>query len=96
MKKIIVACGGAVATSTIAAEEIKNLCADNGIESEIIQCRVSEIDSYIDNDVVFICTTAKIDKTFGEIPLFRGLPLITGVKVDALKKKMLAVLKKES
>ncbi|WP_372882929.1 PTS galactitol transporter subunit IIB [Psychromonas sp.] len=94
MKKIIVACGGAVATSTIAAEEIKNLCADNGIESEIIQCRVSDIDSYIDADVVFICTTAKIDRTFGEIPLFRGLPLITGVGAEPLKKKMLAVLKK--
>lgn len=29
MKKVIVACGGAVATSTMAAEEIKELCEEN-------------------------------------------------------------------
>ena len=30
-RKVIVACGGAVATSTMAAEEIKELCADHNI-----------------------------------------------------------------
>ncbi len=31
-RKIIVACGGAVATSTMAAEEIKELCEAHHIE----------------------------------------------------------------
>ena len=30
-KKIIVACGGAVATSTIAANKVVELCKENGI-----------------------------------------------------------------
>lgn len=30
-RKIIVACGGAVATSTMAAEEIKELCQNHNI-----------------------------------------------------------------
>lgn len=30
-RKIIVACGGAVATSTMAAEEIKELCQSHNI-----------------------------------------------------------------
>lgn len=92
MKKAIVACGGAVATSTMAAEEIKDLCADNNIDIEIVQCRVNEIDTYINEDVVFICTTAKVDRTFGELPLFHGMPFISGVGADALKEKMLTVL----
>ncbi|MCG6461258.1 PTS galactitol transporter subunit IIB, partial [Vibrio parahaemolyticus] len=36
-KQIIVACGGAVATSTMAAEEIKDLCKEHGISVEISQ-----------------------------------------------------------
>ncbi len=39
-RKIIVACGGAVATSTMAAEEIKELCQSHNIPVELIQCRV--------------------------------------------------------
>ena len=34
-KKIIVACGGAVATSTIAAIKLEDLCRQYGIEAEI-------------------------------------------------------------
>ena len=46
-RKIIVACGGAVATSTMAAEEIKELCQNHNIPVELIQCRVNEIETYI-------------------------------------------------
>lgn len=93
MKKAIVACGGAVATSTMAAEEIKDLCADNNIDIEIVQCRVNEIETYLSDSVALVCTTAKVDRTFGDIPLFHGMPFISGVGIDALKEKMLTVLK---
>ena len=46
-KKVIVACGGAVATSTIAANKVVDLCKKNGIDVEICQIRISEIDSYL-------------------------------------------------
>ena len=45
-RKIIVACGGAVATSTMAAEEIKELCQNHNIPVELIQCQVNEIETY--------------------------------------------------
>ncbi len=38
----------AVATSTMAAEEIKELCADHNIELDLVQCRVNEIETYMD------------------------------------------------
>ncbi|WP_000823268.1 PTS galactitol transporter subunit IIB [Escherichia coli] len=66
-RKIIVACGGAVATSTMAAEEIKELCQNHNIPVELIQCRVNEIETYMDG-VHLICTTAKVDRSFGDIP----------------------------
>ncbi|MCE3738075.1 PTS galactitol transporter subunit IIB, partial [Escherichia coli] len=66
-RKIIVACGGAVATSTMAAEEIKELCQSHNIPVELIQCRVNEIETYMDG-VHLICTTAKVERSFGDIP----------------------------
>ncbi|TCP97285.1 PTS system galactitol-specific EIIB component (Gat family) [Cricetibacter osteomyelitidis] len=91
-KKVIVACGGAVATSTLAAEEIKELCAENNIPLELVQCRINEIDSYID-DVDLICATAKISQTYGDVPIVHGMPFVSGVGIDELKEKILTILR---
>ncbi|EJF9199397.1 PTS galactitol transporter subunit IIB [Escherichia coli] len=90
-RKIIVACGGAVATSTMAAEEIKELCQNHNIPVELIQCRVNEIETYMDG-VHLICTTAKVDRSFGDIPLVHGMPFISGVGIEALQNKILTIL----
>lgn len=90
-RKVIVACGGAVATSTMAAEEIKDLCEEKGITVEIVQCRVNEIETYMDG-VDLICTTAKVDRTFGDIPVVHGMPFVSGVGIEALQAKILAIL----
>lgn len=90
-RKIIVACGGAVATSTMAAEEIKDLCEENNIQLDIVQCRVNEIETYLDG-VDLICTTARVEREFGNIPVVHGMPFISGVGIDALKEKILTIL----
>lgn len=90
-RKVIVACGGAVATSTMAAEEIKELCEENGIALEIVQCRVNEIETYMDG-ADLICTTARVDRKFGDIPVVHGMPFISGVGIDALREKILTAL----
>ncbi|ORM71174.1 PTS galactitol transporter subunit IIB [Pantoea rwandensis] len=90
-RKVIVACGGAVATSTMAAEEIKDLCEENSITVEIVQCRVNEIETYMDG-VDLICTTARVDRQFGDIPVVHGMPFISGVGINALREKILTVL----
>ncbi|MCX8601522.1 MULTISPECIES: PTS galactitol transporter subunit IIB [unclassified Gilliamella] len=89
---MIVACGGAVATSTLAAEEIKELCNENNIELDLVQCRINEINTFID-DVDLICTTAKMDQTFGDIPIVHGMPFVSGVGIEQLKAKILSILK---
>ncbi|AJR00328.1 PTS system, galactitol-specific IIB component [Enterobacteriaceae bacterium bta3-1] len=90
-RKIIVACGGAVATSTMAAEEIKELCAEHNIEVDLVQCRVTEIETYMD-DTHLICTTARVDRTFGDIPVVHGMPFVSGVGIEQLKQKILTIL----
>jgi len=90
-RKIIVACGGAVATSTMAAEEIKELCTEHNITLDLIQCRVTEIETYMDG-ADLICTTARVDRQFGDIPVVHGMPFVSGVGIDKLKAEILALL----
>ena len=90
-RKVIVACGGAVATSTMAAEEIKDLCADHSIELELVQCRVNEFETYMDG-AHLICTTARVDRTLGDIPVVHGMPFISGVGIEELQQKILNIL----
>ena len=90
-KKVIVACGGAVATSTIAANKVVDLCKKNGIDVEICQIRISEIDSYL-SGADLIVTTSKVRRDYG-IPLITGMPFISGVGVEKTEQAILAVLK---
>ena len=90
-RKIIVACGGAVATSTLAAQEIQELCDEHHIALELVQCRVNEIETYL-HGVDLICTTARVDRSFGDIPVVHGMPFVSGVGIDALRQKILTLL----
>lgn len=91
-KKVIVACGGAVATSTIAANKVVELAKDNGIDVEICQCRISEIESNLDG-ASLIVTTSRVKRDYG-IPLITGMPFISGVGVGKTEKAILDVLNK--
>ncbi len=91
-KKVIVACGGAVATSTIAANKVVELAKDNGIDVAICQCRISEIESNLDG-ASLIVTTSRVKRDYG-IPLITGMPFISGVGVEKTEKAILDVLNK--
>ena len=91
-KKVIAACGGAVATSTIAANKIVELCKKNGIDVEICQIRISEIESNLDGTDLIV-TTSRIKRDYG-IPYVNGMAFISGIGEEAIEAKILEVLKK--
>ena len=39
-KRVIIACGNGVATSTVVASKVKDYCAANGVSIEVTQCRM--------------------------------------------------------
>ncbi len=73
-KKVIVACGGAVATSTIAANKVVELCKKNNIDVEICQVRISEIESNLPADL--IVPTSKVKRDFGVPQPIQYAPLL--------------------
>ncbi len=92
-KKVIVACGGAVATSTIAANQVVELCKQNGIDVEICQIRISEIESNL-SGAVLIVPTSKVKRDYG-IPVITGMPFISGVGMVKTESAILKVLQGE-
>ena len=89
-KKVIVACGGAVATSTVAANAVVDLAKENGIDVEIAQVRISEIESNLPADL--IVTTSIVKRDYG-VPLIPGMPFISGIGADKSIAMILEVLK---
>ena len=90
-KSIIVACGGAIATSTVAANRIKELLQKNGIDGEVKQTRITELDAEKEG-ADLIVTTAKVKKNFG-VPTLHGVAFISGIGIDKLEEQILAALK---
>lgn len=90
-RKVIVACGGAVATSTIAANKVKELGEKNGFDIEICQCRISEIGSNL-SGACLIVPTSRVKRDYG-IPLITGMPFISGVNVEKTESAILKVLR---
>ena len=85
MKKIIVACGGAVATSTVAADAIRDLCKNNGIQADVVQMRVIEIANNL-NGVDLVVTTMRIKPDF-DVPYVNGMAFLTGINKEATEEK---------
>jgi PTS system galactitol-specific IIB component len=92
-KRVIVACGGAVATSTVAASKVSELCGESGIDVEIVQCRVSEIGSHL-MGASLIVATSRVTTDYG-IPFVSGIPFISGVGADLAREAILDALKAE-
>lgn len=63
----------------------------NGINMDICQIRISEIQSNLDN-CKLIVTTSKVRRDYG-VPLITGMPFISGIGVDKTEKAILDVLK---
>jgi PTS system galactitol-specific IIB component len=90
MKKILVACGGAVATSTVAADKIRTLCQENNIAVDVQQCRIQEI-ALRASEVDLIVTTARITTDYGT-PVVHGIAFISGINLEATEQKILDAL----
>ncbi len=86
-KKILVACGAGIATSTVVCGKVEQLVKDNNIDAEIIQCKIAEVSSRQDEADLIVSTT--ILPTTYKIPAIIATSYITGINTKALDKKIL-------
>lgn len=91
-KKVIVCCGGAVATSTIVAQKVQEIIDEHGIDASIAQIRINEIPSNLPADLII--PTSRFDEDYG-IPVITGTGFISGLGEDELKEQIIEVLQGE-
>lgn len=77
-KHILVACGNGIATSTVVASKIKNYLAENGINAETTQTRLTEVAGKVANYDLLVTTGQYSGDTHGT-PYVLGLSLLTGI-----------------
>ncbi|WP_410513742.1 PTS sugar transporter subunit IIB [Paenibacillus sp. BR2-3] len=91
-KKILVACGAGIATSTVVNEALKSMCKENNIQAELIQCKITEVSSLADGADLLVSTTIA-NKEY-PFPVINARAFLTGVGMEELKQKILAELTK--
>jgi PTS system galactitol-specific IIB component len=93
-KRVLIACGTAIATATVVAEKVKEIAKEAGISVSVAQCKAAEVRGRIAtfNPHVIVATTY-VPKDLG-IPVFNGVPFLSGVGMDVLKAQIVEALKK--
>ena len=93
MKTVLVACGTAIATSTVVAKKIKRLCEQNDIEVKTVQCKAADAASRA-NELLpdLVVSTCDLPGTF-PCKTMNGMAFLTGIKLQDCIDELLETLK---
>ena len=92
--KLMVACGSGIATSTHAASMVQEYMEERHIPVSIMTCSVQDLANRLSGCDV-ILSTAQVSFESG-LPVFNGVPLLTGVGDDELLEELAAKILESS
>lgn len=83
-KRLIVACGSGVATSTTIAEKIKDMFENDGIDYPVEAVDYKSIMTELDSATIYVYIAKPDDEVLEKaeelnIPVFTGVPFLTGI-----------------
>lgn len=91
MKKVIVACGTGMATSSMIAEKVRAVLEDNQVDYTLSQAQLSELDMYKEADL--FVTAMRVEEDYG-VPMVVGTPFLVGIGEAEAAAKNIEILKK--
>jgi len=94
MKLVLVACGTALATSTVVARKIEKIAREHGIECKTVQARATEAlkkSREIHPDAI-VCTYQL--EGVSDIPMINGRAFLTGINIQSTIDQLIEILKK--
>lgn len=92
MKKVVIACGAGLATSSMVRSKVEELLKENKVKSTIVQCTLSELDGHDGDSDVFI-TTMKVPQSRYNTPVVLGSAYLTGINEEKVNDTILEILK---
>lgn len=92
MKKVLVACGNGIATSTVVASKIREACEEAGIDVSVSQCKLLEVKSQA-ADYDLLVTSGMFTGGEANIPVIGAISLLTGVGEEETIEEILMHLK---
>jgi len=93
-KRILIACGTGIATSTVVAKAIEEALKERGIDVITRQCKAAEVRSLVDQ-ADLIVTTTPLPGNLG-VPVIHTLAFLTGIgKEDAIEQIVKALQEKK-
>ena len=92
MKKIVLACGAGVATSSAVAKKVSALLDDHGFagQYQIVQCAIPEAKAACEDADLLIATTVAPEGL--ACPYVNGVPFLTGIGRAAAEQSVLDVM----
>lgn len=97
MKKVLICCTNAVATSTFVAMKVKKRLTAEGIDVTTKTCSILEIDRQVKSlepDVI-ISNVGKAAKINATVPVIDGISILSGKNDEESWSKIITILKGE-
>ena len=91
MKKLLIACGAGIATSTIVVNKVEELVKKHGLDVDIKQIKIAEAAS-LQHEADLIVSTTMLPTTYS-IPAIIATNYITGFGEEELDEEILSHLK---
>lgn len=92
MKRVLVACGNGIATSTVVATKIREACEDACLDVTVNQCKLLEVESKA-ADYDLLVTTGKFTGGEVTVPTIGAMSLLTGVGEEETIEEIVEALK---
>lgn len=92
MKRILVACGNGIATSTVVASKVREYLSEHGVQAETTQTKLMEVPSKV-QDYDLLITTGQFEGQTNGVPLVKGMPILTGIGAEQTMEEVMNALK---
>lgn len=92
MKKILIACGNGIATSTVVATKIKDYLTEKGLNVMTNQCKLLEVPGKVEGYDLLV-TTGQFEGQTKGVPIVKGMPLLIGIGADQLLQEIYEIVK---
>lgn len=88
--KLLIACGSGIATSTLAASVVQEVCDEAGIACEIVKGSMMDVPGRA-SEMDAVLTTNRYREPC-PVPVMSIVSFVTGINEDETKEKLIALL----